>query len=430
MEHCKLQIGCLIIVSYIAFNYYKGCREIPKKHKIKIFDVLLWLGMVSLTFDGITAYTVNRLEQTPEWFNGFAHTIFLGSVDALIFTTFIYMLKLAEKYPKNKKIAMLLYVPFVISIAILIFNIDTLDYCKGTVTNYSMGVSVYSCFVMVGICIAFTLVTFFRGWNNIERHKRASITIYLLVLLGVSIYQFIVPEALLTSIGFTTIVIGIYLNQENPTIQELSDYHQEMVTGLATLVEKRDDNTGGHIRRTSKYVELLAKELRDKGYYRNILTKDYIKNLKMAAPMHDIGKVSVPDAILQKPGKLTDEEFEIMRQHAKNGGKIIKETFKNIENIEYTEMAYQVATYHHEKWNGKGYPTGLKETEIPLCARIMAVADVFDAVSEKRCYRDAMPMEECFHIIEEGSGRDFEPLIAEVFLGMKDKVIKAHDSIK
>ena len=150
----------------------------------------------------------------------------------------------------------------------------------------------------------------------------------------------------------------------------------------------------------------------------------------MAAPMHDIGKVSVPDAILQKPGKLTDEEFEIMRQHAKNGGKIIKETFKNIENIEYTEMAYQVATYHHEKWNGKGYPTGMRETEIPLCARIMAVADVFDAVSEKRCYRDAMPMEECFHIIEEGSGRDFEPLIAEVFLGMKDKVIKAHDSIK
>lgn len=146
-----------------------------------------------------------------------------------------------------------------------------------------------------------------------------------------------------------------------------------------------------------------------------------------AAPMHDIGKISVPDAILQKPGKLTADEFEIMKRHCETGGQIIQETFASFGNEEYLKMAYEVARYHHEKWNGKGYPDGLKRKEIPLCARIMAVADVFDAVSEKRCYRDAMPMDKCFEIIENGSGQDFDPLIAELFLEMRNEVEKVHD---
>ena len=124
----------------------------------------------------------------------------------------------------------------------------------------------------------------------------------------------------------------------------------------------------------------LAEELQKRGYYEEILTKDYIKNLGMAAPMHDIGKISVPDVILQKPGKLTDEEFATIKQHAANGGRIIQETFGHLGNEEYTQMAYEVAKCHHEKWNGRGYPEGLKEEEIPLCARIMAIADVFDKV--------------------------------------------------
>lgn len=145
--------------------------------------------------------------------------------------------------------------------------------------------------------------------------------------------------------------------------------------------------------------------------------------------MHDIGKIAVPDVILQKPGRLTEEEFEIIKKHATDGGRIIEETFGNLGNEEYTRMAYQVARYHHEKWNGKGYPKGLKAREIPLCARIMAVADVFDAVSEKRCYRDAIPVEQCFAIIREGSGRDFDPVIAEVFLDSREKVERIHNEI-
>ena len=212
-------------------------------------------------------------------------------------------------------------------------------------------------------------------------------------------------------------------------VEEKSRYHKEMVMGFATLVENKDGSTGGHIKRTTAYVKLLSKELIASGYYKDVLTKEYVENLCMAAPMHDIGKISVPDVILQKTGKLTAEEFAIIKLHAESGGKIIKETFGHLENEQYTHMAYEVARYHHEKWNGKGYPEGLIKNEIPLCARIMAIADVFDAVSEKRCYRDAMPLEKCFNIIKEGSGQDFDPLLVEVFLDIREKVEQVHKDI-
>ncbi|MBQ2745002.1 MAG: HD domain-containing protein [Lachnospiraceae bacterium] len=212
-------------------------------------------------------------------------------------------------------------------------------------------------------------------------------------------------------------------------VEEKSRYHKEMVMGFATLVENKDGSTGGHIKRTTAYVKLLSKELIARGYYKDVLTKEYVENLCMAAPMHDIGKISVPDVILQKTGKLTAEEFAIIKLHAESGGKIIKETFGHLENEQYTHMAYEVARYHHEKWNGKGYPEGLIKNEIPLCARIMAIADVFDAVSEKRCYRDAMPLEKCFNIIKEGSGQDFDPLLVEVFLDIREKVEQVHKDI-
>ncbi len=211
--------------------------------------------------------------------------------------------------------------------------------------------------------------------------------------------------------------------------EELSLYHHEMVMGFATLVENKDGSTGGHIKRTTAYVKLLAEELRKRGFEKEALTKKYIRNLGMAAPMHDIGKISVPDVILQKPGKLTDEEYAIIKTHAANGGKIIEETFGHLTNKEYTKMAYEVARFHHEKWNGMGYPDGLKEEEIPLCARIMAVADVFDAISQKRCYREAMPLDKCFQIIAEGRGKDFDPVLVDIFLDIRDEVEKVHADI-
>ncbi|MGN1043175.1 MAG: HD-GYP domain-containing protein [Acutalibacteraceae bacterium] len=204
-------------------------------------------------------------------------------------------------------------------------------------------------------------------------------------------------------------------------------YNSEMVYSFATLIENRDENTGGHIKRTSIYVGLLAEELKKENFYCDIITDDFIKNLVMVAPLHDIGKISIPDSILQKPDKLTYEEYEIMKTHSAKGGKIIKESFVHTADDEYRNMAYEVARYHHEKWNGRGYPEGLSKEDIPLSARIMSVADVFDAISEKRCYREAMPLEKCFSIIQEGKGTDFDPILVDAFLNIRDEITKVHE---
>ena len=139
--------------------------------------------------------------------------------------------------------------------------------------------------------------------------------------------------------------------------------------------------------------------------------------------MHDIGKIIISDTILNKPGKLTPEEFEIMKTHASAGAKIVYEILGGIENIKYVEIASDIAHFHHEKWNGKGYPEGKKEKEIPLCARIMAVADVFDALISERCYKKAMSYEDAFNLIQNESGEHFDPQIVELFMELKDEIL-------
>ena len=325
-------------------------------------------------------------------------------------------------------IAIILYIIIIYVKEINRQGIPTLEYRIGVITNYSMGWSAYTCFAMALIYIALSIINFLGRWVFIENDKRWSIVTYLLIMAGITVYQTIYPEVLLSSLCVTVILLGMYIKQENPAVNQIKNYHEEMIMGFATLVENKDGSTGGHIKRTSGYVQLLVEELRKRGYYKSELTKDYVNDLYLAAPMHDVGKISIPDAILQKPGRLTTEEFELMKQHTQKGGAIIEETFGHLGNKSYTKVAYQVAKYHHEKWNGTGYPKGLEGEEIPLCARIMAVADVFDAVSEKRCYRDAMSMDQCFEIIAEGSGKDFDPVIADTFLAIRRKVEQIHNS--
>lgn len=428
MEYCKLQIGCMLIILYILFVYHKDKKRFSLKEPWSVFDTLLILGVTELLFDGLTAYTVNHLEETGKVINGLLHMCFLLSLDIFIFVLFLYMISITTGLPKRRSRRICLYSPFLVNVILVVVNMPSLQYHSGELSNYSMGVSAYTCFAMAAVYISLSIFIFFKRWRYIERHKRSSVLTYLLVLAGIAAYQMIYPQSLVSSLCITVIILGAYINQENPAVAELTHYHNEMVMGFATLVENKDGSTGGHIKRSTMYVRLLAEELRKRGYYRQVLTKDYMKNLAMAAPMHDIGKISIPDVILQKPGKLSDEEFAVMKKHTENGGRIIQETFGNLGNEQYAVMAYQVARFHHEKWNGRGYPEGLSGKEIPLCARIMAVADVFDAVSEKRCYRDAMPLEKCFEIIREGRGTDFEPLLVDVFWDIRDRVEEIHNN--
>lgn len=426
MEYCKLQIGCMVILLYIAFIYIREWKIYGKRLKGALFDKLLGLGLLSVAFDGATAVTVNNLNSVPAALNTAFHVLFLASLDLIIFVTFLYMLYITGTFPEKKSRLAFIFTPFALNMLLLICGIPSIEYVRGRATNYSMGASVYTCYIMVVVYILMSMAVFFGRWHYIESRKRTSIITYFIMLGAVTGIQMIFPETLITSLAVTVLILGVYMNSENPLLKELSRFHAETVMSFASLVENRDSSTGGHIRRTSSYVELIAEELSAEGYYRQTLTRDYITNLLKAAPMHDIGKISVPDSILKKPGRLTDEEFEEMKRHAENGGNIIREIFCNLGDDAYQKIAYEVARYHHEKWNGKGYPEGLSQEEIPLCARIMAVADVFDAVSENRCYRDALPLDECFEIIKQGGGRDFDPLIAEIFVGIRDRVEAVH----
>lgn len=204
--------------------------------------------------------------------------------------------------------------------------------------------------------------------------------------------------------------------------EKMLSIQDNTIIGMANLIENRDGDTGGHIKRTSGYVKILANAAKKAGYHGEILTNDYIELLVKAAPMHDIGKISIPDNILKKPGKFTKEEYEQMQCHAAEGGRIVREVLSNIEEVEFVDIAEQIAAGHHEKWDGTGYPLGLKGEDIPLCARIMAVADVFDALVSKRCYKNPMSVDEAFAIIEQSAGTHFDARLAALFLMQREAV--------
>lgn len=216
------------------------------------------------------------------------------------------------------------------------------------------------------------------------------------------------------------------IEDKNKALRDHADkmlrLQDQTIIGMANLIESRDGNTGEHVKRTSYYVEILARKAMEKGLYTDVLNENYIELLVKAAPLHDIGKIAVPDAILQKPGKLTDEEFERIKAHTTDGGRIIKDVLGNIEEKDYLKIAENVALSHHEKWNGTGYPNKLSGIDIPLEARIMALADVFDALVSKRCYKDAYSVDKAFQIIEESKGTHFDPKLTNIFLELKPEI--------
>lgn len=206
--------------------------------------------------------------------------------------------------------------------------------------------------------------------------------------------------------------------------KHLKYLQEQTILGMANIIESRDSETGEHVKRTSRYVELLANAARDFGYYQEQLNAHYIEILKKVAPMHDIGKIAVSDTILQKPARLTTDEFEKIKIHTTEGEKIIREVLGKIESEEYVQVAIDVAKGHHEHWDGTGYPNHLKGEAIPLGARIMAIADVFDALISPRCYKKALSADAAFEIIRNSSGSHFDPILADLFLKMKDEVLK------
>ena len=231
-------------------------------------------------------------------------------------------------------------------------------------------------------------------------------------------------EHLYRSVTKTTEDMVAAIEHEEHQKQVISKLQNGLILVLADMVESRDTCTGQHVRKTAAYSEIIMRELMREGVYADKLTEEYISDVINSAPLHDIGKIKVSDLILNKPGRLTDEEFAVMKTHTIEGAHVIEHAMKMVseEDSPYLKEADNLAMYHHEKWNGSGYPVGLKGEEIPLSARIMAVADVFDALVSKRSYKDGLSYEKAMEIIEAGSGSHFDPAIVHAFAEAGDKV--------
>ncbi len=189
-----------------------------------------------------------------------------------------------------------------------------------------------------------------------------------------------------------------------------------VIFGLAKLADSRDSETGEHLERIALYSSALATALRRRGVYRDVVTPSFVEYLTTGSALHDIGKVGIEDAILRKPGPLTPEERRRMQEHTRIGEECLREIERRLGSSNFLRTAREIAASHHERWDGGGYPAGLKGSEIPLAARIVAIADVYDALSTKRVYKEAFPHAKCVEIIRSEAGRQFDPRLVESFL--------------
>ncbi len=215
-----------------------------------------------------------------------------------------------------------------------------------------------------------------------------------------------------------------YLEEIGRKTETISTMQTSLIMVLADMVESRDQSTGQHVRKTAAYVGIILKKMKEMGMHKDVLTDEYINNVVNSSPLHDLGKIQIPDAVLNKPGKLDDVEFEIMKFHTLAGTEVIDRVIAQVPECSYLEEARDMAHYHHEKWNGKGYPEGLSRTDIPLSARVMAVADVFDAVVSRRVYKPPMSIDKAMGIIREGAGIHFDPDVVEAFFAAEEEIRK------
>ncbi len=218
-----------------------------------------------------------------------------------------------------------------------------------------------------------------------------------------------------------------YINEFQKKSGQLTKMQNGLIMVLADMVESRDKCTGDHVRKTAAYTEIILRQMKKEGIHADMLSEEYITEVVNSAPLHDVGKIKIPDAILNKPGRLTDEEFKRIQNHTTAGGEVIDKAIALVDDeTGYLTEAKKLATYHHEKWNGKGYPTGLSGEDIPLSARVMAVADVFDALVSRRSYKEPFPFDKAVDIIRNDAGTHFDPVVVKAFLDAEDEIKRVY----
>lgn len=269
--------------------------------------------------------------------------------------------------------------------------------------RFSLIVNITSYFVMI-----ISLVIRFKTNTSWFYYKTVSMTIEFLIWILV---EFAIVR---TAKGF--------LNDNYKRNKQIHNIQLNLISGFANLVEAKDTTTGHHIKRISAYVKLICEELKKIPRFQTYLTSENIERIVSAAPLHDLGKIAIPDAILCKTTVLTSDEFNLIKQHPLMGDQLIRDNMSSIEDAEYIRIARDVALHHHEWWNGNGYPDGLSGRNIPLCARIISTADVLDALLSKRPYKDGYTIDKTYEIISSLAGIQFDPDIIGILPKIKNEV--------
>lgn len=213
-------------------------------------------------------------------------------------------------------------------------------------------------------------------------------------------------------------------------VKEITDGHLAMIVTITKLAETRDDDTGRHIERTQLLCRTLAEHLQKTGSYQQQIDTEFLENIFNASPLHDIGKIAIPDNILLKPGKLTPPEFEIMKTHAEVGARYLTLAYDKARRNQFLRMGIEIAANHHEKWDGTGYPQGLAGERIPLSGRIMALVDVYDAMRSKRVYKEALGHDQSKEIIYQSAGTHLDPTIVEAFREINQEFAAIRDGME
>ena len=279
------------------------------------------------------------------------------------------------------------------------------------------------CYILALVYLVINMVLTGRRFRH--RDARTVVMICAILVAGVLSMTLFNIHVAYIAIGFAACLCYIYYNdlvQEDTRAalianqKRIATIQEHTVAGLASLIESRDTDTGGHTTRTGMLVRMIAENARREGVYADQIDEHFLTMLVTLAPMHDVGKIVVPDGILKKPGKLTAEEFELMKTHTTAGGDVVRQILEGTVDGPDLDFAANIVVYHHERWDGAGYPLGLAGDDIPLCARITAIADVYDALISERCYKHAIPPAEAAEIIRAESGSHFDPKLAAVFL--------------
>lgn len=358
---------------------------------------------------------------------------FTEILTAGVMTFTISMLLLSVTNPKHRKyIKITLIILLVLNSLLLVYgSFSGLYYYFDEANIYRRGSAYLLANALPSVMLCIDIFLLIRYGKKIGRRIKLAFWFYIItpivamVVQGLAYgVQYIIAATVAGSVFMYFSMLKYQMEQYEKQSKAMSRMQNGLILVLADLVESRDKCTGDHVRKTAEYTRIIMEQLRRDGCYTDQLTDEFIEDVVRSAPLHDIGKIQVTDAILNKSGKLTEEEFEEIKGHTTAGRDIITSAIDMVSEDDsgYLTEARNLAYYHHEKWNGEGYPQGLADEAIPLSARIMAVADVFDALISKRSYKEAFPFDMSMEIIKNGSGTHFDPKVVEAFVHAENEV--------